>query len=151
MSVPRHSDSSESHYVPWDKIISITVPWTSALSKNRQYVLSRNRPYLTTDAQEMRDLIRWLLKNALHGQTFHPRHKLWLRIEIQRRTMTWDPINVLDAIADAIKAVAGVDDRWFAIDRLDWVHRPDQPDTVDIALWQSSSSRESMQKPHQAR
>ena len=33
-----------------------------------------------------------------------------------------DAINFIDAIADVLKDVIGVDDKWFSIKALDWEH-----------------------------
>lgn len=117
------------------------MPWTPGLSKNRQHGHHRRGVYLTADAQAARDQLIWLLKSALAGRTFLPRHKVWLAITVQRANVRSDPINVLDAVADAAQMATGVDDRWFAIARLDWSLVRDAPPTVTVALWQDSPER----------
>lgn len=114
----------------------VSVPWTLGLSKNRQHGHHRRGVYLTADAQAARDHLSWMIKSALAGRVFVPRRKVWVAITVQRANLRSDPINVLDAVADAAKAATGIDDRWFAVARLDWtIVRNAQP-TVTVALWQ---------------
>jgi hypothetical protein len=125
--------------MPADAIV-VTVPWTPGLSKNRQHGHHRRGVYLTADAQAARDQLTWTLKSALATSLFLPRRKVWLAITVQRANVRSDPINVLDAVADAIKVATGIDDRWFAVARLDWTVVRDAPPTVTVAVWQDSFS-----------
>lgn len=100
-------------------------------------------PTLTEDAQAARDAIGWELKNALQGRVFQPRRKVWLDIHVQRGDMKSDPINLLDATADAVKTIIRVDDRWFAVARLDWELVRNERPFVRIQIWQDADSDES--------
>lgn len=121
--------------VPKDALV-VSIPWSSGLSKNRQHGYHRRGVYLTADAQAARDYLSWSLKTALAGREFIPHHKVWMAITVQRANLRSDPINVLDAVADAAQVATGIDDRWFAIARLDWTIVRDAPPTVTVALWQ---------------
>jgi len=121
--------------VPKDAVV-VTIPWTPALSKNRQHGHHRRGVYLTADAAAARSQLAWSLKSALVGRTFRDHDKVWLAITVQRANVRSDPINVLDAVADAAQVATGIDDRWFAVARLDWTVVRDAPPTITVALWQ---------------
>ncbi len=127
-------------YVPLGESVALTVPLTSTLSKNAQHEVGQGKVFLKEDAQAARDAIGWELKNALQGRVFQPRRKVWLDILVQRANMKSDPINLLDAIADAVKNIIRVDDRWFAVARLDWELVRNERPFVRIRLWQDADS-----------
>ena len=127
-------------YVPFSERFIIQVPLTAALSKNAQHRQARGRIYLSDEARAAREALGWSLKARLQGRSFHPRGKVWLDLFVQRADLRSDPINVLDAVADALKTVIGIDDRWFAVARLDWALVRGQPPTVRIVLWQEEAT-----------
>ena len=57
-------------------------------------------------------------------------NKVWLDVLVQKPNHKGDAVNVLDLVCDAIKEAIGVDDRWFAIRRLDWEIVKDNPRLV---------------------
>lgn len=126
-------------YVPFGETVAVTIPYhVSGLSKNAQHAVATRRVVLRADAQAAREALGWELKICLQGRVFHPQHKVWISVFVQRQDMKSDPINVLDAVADAVKEVIGVDDRWFAVDRLDWALVRHQRPFVRIRLWQDA-------------
>lgn len=127
-------------YVAGGERITCQIPLPGALSKNAQHALRRGRMYLTADAEAARDAVRWALKMALQGRIFRPHQKVWLDIFVQRADLRSDPINVLDSMADAIKTIIGVDDRWFAVARLDWAVVREKAPFVQISVWQDADS-----------
>ncbi|MCL5117048.1 MAG: hypothetical protein M1272_07860 [Firmicutes bacterium] len=125
-------------YVPLGETVTLTVPLTSTLSKNAQHEVGKGKVFLKDDAHAARDAIGWELKNALQGRVFQPRRKVWLDIRVQRSDMKSDPINLLDATADAVKDVIRVDDRWFAVARLDWELVRNERPFVRLQIWQDA-------------
>ena len=125
-------------YVPLGESVALTVPLTMTLSKNAQHAMGQGRMYLRDEAVAARDAIGWELKNALQGRVVQPRRKVWLDLFVQRADLKSDPINVLDAVADAVKGVIGVDDRWFAVAQLDLELVRDQAPFVRIRIWQDA-------------
>lgn len=124
---------------PGERVV-VQVPLTAALSKNAQHRVAKGRLYLTPEAQAERDALAWALRAALRGRRCWPRCKVWLALEIQRADLRSDPINVLDAVADAVRDAIGVDDRWFAIARLDWTVVRGALPWLRVTLWQEVDS-----------
>lgn len=129
-------------YVPLGDVITLTVPLTATLSKNAQHRMGKGQVFLDEFARADRDAIGWELKSALRGRVFHSQRKVWLDLFVRRADLKSDPINVLDATADAAKGVIQVDDRWFAIARLDWELVRNERPFVRIRLWQEAGSEE---------
>lgn len=119
---------------PPDAVV-VRLPWLPALSKNRQHRVRRRGLYLTAEAQAARDTVAWLVKAALGTRRFPPTAKLWLALFVDRPDLRQDPINVLDAVADAVKGVVGVDDRYFAVAGLDWALVAPGAAGLTLALW----------------
>jgi len=128
-------------YVTLGDEITLTVPLTSTLSKNAQHEIGKGQVFLREGAKADRYAIGWELKSALQGRVFQPRRKVWLDIFVQRADLKSDPINVLDAVADAVKGVIGVDDRWFAVAQLDWELVRNKAPFVRIKIWQEAHSQ----------
>lgn len=69
------------------------------------------------EVQEVRDgLISALIHEG--GEWFDG--KVWIDIFVEKPNGRSDAINVVDLVCDAVKVAIDVDDRWFAIRRLDW-------------------------------
>ena len=96
----------------------------------------RGRVYLQEAARAHRETLGWELKAALKGRVFQPRRKVWLDLFVQRADLKSDPINVLDGVADAVKDLVGLDDRWFAIWQLDWDLVRHESPWLRLHLWQ---------------
>lgn len=101
-------------------LIKISVPFDWAASKNHIHALDkRGHLFLRKESQTYRDIIGYRVKQAL-GTRKLAHNKVWLDFFVQKPNNRGDAINVIDSLCDAIKGVIGVDDRWFAIRRLDW-------------------------------
>ena len=125
-------------YVPLGERLTLTIPLTASLSKNFQHGLHRGQIHLQPDAEAARAGIGWELKSGLRGRVLQPQRKVWLDLFVQRANMKSDPINVLDAVADAVKGIVGLDDRWFAVARLDWALVREETPCIRLALWQDA-------------
>lgn len=62
-------------------------------------------------------------------------NKVYLDIFVCKPRTNIDAINFLDAIADVLKRVIGVDDKWFSIKSLDWIVDTKNPYIV-VKLYQ---------------
>ncbi len=141
MRSQRASIKASAHYVSLGERIALEVPLTTTLSEDAQHGIGKGGGvFLRDEASEARDAIGWELKNALRGRVLHPRTKVYLDVFVRRSDMKGDPINLLDATADAVKGVVGVDDRWFAVAGLDWeLVRHERP-FLRIQVWQAADS-----------
>ena len=124
--------------------IKIEIPYKSIRAASKNNALKRSakgmyKPRATKTAQEE---LWYLTKTAINVQPVRFRAgKVWLRIMVYRPKgpgekgrAGLDPINVLDAVADAIKYAVGVDDTWFAAE-VDWQVDKDKP-RVEIIIEQ---------------
>lgn len=101
-------------------LVRISVPFNWAVSKNHQHALDRRgHLFLRKESQTYRELIGYTMKQALAGRRI-AHNKVWLDFFVQKPNNRGDAINVVDSLSDALKPVLGVDDRWYAIRRLDW-------------------------------
>lgn len=116
--------------------VTITVPWDAGFSKNAQWRINRQGTmYLTPKAAAARDALAWRLRVALQGVTLQPRRKTWLDIFVRRPDWRQDPINVVDAVADAVQMATHVNDTVYAIARLDWTVDRQHP-AIIVTVWQ---------------
>jgi hypothetical protein len=100
-------------------LIRIAVPFDWAASKNAIYRHGGGHVSLREGVNRYRALIGYKLKMAM--QNVPLRHnKLWIDLLIQKPNHKGDAVNFVDTICDAIKDVVALDDRWYAIRRLDW-------------------------------
>jgi hypothetical protein len=76
--------------------------------------------YKTREGKKLQADVELLAAHALRGDVLPKQTRIYLDIHVERRDMKADPINLLDLLADGLKKGLGVDDRWFAIWRLDW-------------------------------
>lgn len=127
------------HYIPLGERVTLSIPLTGAWSKNAQHGMGSGRLYLRDAARAHRETVGWELKAALKGRVFRPRRKVWLDLFVQRANLKSDPINVLDGVADAVKDMVGLDDRWFAVWRLDWALVRKEDPWLQLQLWQDAA------------
>ena len=71
-------------------------------------------------------------------RTYFTQSKVWLDIVVVLRVHNADALNVLDTVADAVARGIGVDDRWFAVRRLDWGIDPDSQPTLYLTVGQEA-------------
>lgn len=102
---------------------TLTFPFMPELSKNRMWPRARDgHTYLNPDSAKARDGIVLLVRAAVRHwpQAEWPPGKLWLDIFIEKPNRRTDAFNFLDIISDAVQLGTGIDDRNFALWRLDW-------------------------------
>ncbi len=97
--------------------IKIVTHFVHEFSKNKTFVNKWGKPVYTKERQKA--------KQHLIGEILDQDHKFfqaktWLDITMFKDRNTGDAINSLDTIADAIEAGIGINDKWYAIRKLDW-------------------------------
>jgi hypothetical protein len=102
--------------------IRLAIPFNYALSKNAIWRFGGpGHVYMRKEIRSTRDHISAMIRSSINksGILFFT-GKLWIDLFIQKPNHKSDAINMLDCICDAIKDALDIDDRWFAIRRLDW-------------------------------
>lgn len=102
---------------------------TAFRTDGSKYSRVRNRP----EYNRAVDDIAWRMKEAIGIGDVRPVPDVKTWIDIYVWKVVWrgkkrravDAINVLDAVADGLKAGLGIDDEYFAIWRLDWGEVPE--------------------------
>ncbi len=110
----------------WSWYRKVRVPFNPSMSKNKVWAHGSGRTYIPPDVRKVRDDITWLVKAAMRGQKAH-KGKLWLGIFVQKHKHTFDAINVLDLVADAVKDALGLDDNSYSLLFLDWEIAKERP------------------------
>lgn len=110
-------------------LATVTCTYSPALSKNQRIKKGRRGIYISqkakaAEAQLHRELTKGL-KDVRLDET-----KVYLDIRVHKTRTNTDAINFLDAIADVLKVVIKIDDRWFCIKSLDWVLAPKDPKII---------------------
>lgn len=104
--------------------LNIQIPFDTKLSKNRAKTLlgrgtrkwiGLTSTYRTLIAQN----IQFVKAQVTEELKFNPKEKVHLAITVFKPNNRCDAINFIDAVADIIKEVIGVDDRYYALS-LDW-------------------------------
>lgn len=108
--------------IPLLWFIRVAVPFDWNLSKNAIHRMGAfGHVYMRSEARAVRSYLSAMLLNALNESNRQiVQAKLWIDIFVQKPNQKGDAINVIDTVADALKDVCGLDDRWFSIRRLDW-------------------------------
>lgn len=104
--------------------LSVQIPFNSKLSKNRaKTLLGRgNRKWIgltSTYRTLLAQNIAYVKAQVTEELKFNPMQKVHLAITVWKPNNRMDAINLIDGIADIIKEVIGVDDRYYALS-LDW-------------------------------
>lgn len=111
------------------------VTYSSSLSKNARIAKSfRGKVYIKPEAKAAELILQGELTKALKGVRMYV-NKIYLDIHVYKPNNRVDGINFLDAIADVLKKVIKVDDRWFAVKTLDWSLDRENPRIV-LKLYQ---------------
>lgn len=102
--------------------VRFKLPFSYVASKNSIYGRmsgTKRRIFIRAEARKYRDAIGFLTKQAV--KNIEIKHdKLWIDIFVEKPHHRGDAINVLDLVCDGIKSAIPLDDRWYAIKRLDW-------------------------------
>lgn len=126
-------------------LVRLKIPFTFALSKNHVYSPHgwhvRNRQ----SRNEQSALIESRIRDSVtrDGCSLVVPGKVWIDIFVQKPAHRGDATNFVDHICDAVKRGIGVDDRWFAIRRVDWEICKHNPQ-IFIGIGQE------VREPHQA-
>jgi len=100
--------------------VEVGIPYSEAISKNAVHQLDhRGHIFLRRKSSQMRNAIAIAVKAAIGGRRVVT-NKIWLDILIEKATHKSDAVNSVDTVCDAVKMAIPVDDRWYAIRRLDW-------------------------------
>ena len=88
--------------------------------------------YIDPGVRAKRAEAAFWIKKALHGQVFE-KAPVWLILRVEKPDMRSDAINLIDGVADVVKAVIRVDDRWFHV-VCTWVVK--KPSQIHITIGQ---------------
>jgi Holliday junction resolvase RusA-like endonuclease len=107
---------------------SFSVPYMNAASKNRRWAQMKGGRgiFVPSDVSSYSNLVAFKTKKALEGIKVYE-NKLWVSLFVQKPDHKSDAVNVVDTFCDAIKTVAGVDDRWFSLHLVDWEIKKVEP------------------------
>lgn len=114
-------DATEPPDLIWE--VRIAVPFRYEMSKNKMLGWTKKqKPHLSNEFRLIRDQIRdtFAVKMRAPGAPRVVQAKLWVDILVQKPDNRGDAVNVIDLVCDALKVGIGLDDRWYAIRRLDW-------------------------------
>lgn len=102
-------------------LVRFAIPYMQSASKNYIFGFSGKRGHVfkRKESSNYQDMVALKAREAVRQFTVR-QNKVWIDLFIQKPNHKSDPINVIDLVADGIKVGIGVDDRWFAIRRLDW-------------------------------
>lgn len=111
-------DASENPDLVWMARTSVPFSWRG--SKNAIWSTnSSGHVFARREANDMRKAISLAVMRATKGQRI-AHNKLWVDLLIQKTSHKGDAINFVDLVCDGIKDAIPLDDRWYAIRRLDW-------------------------------
>ena len=100
-------------------VFTVTVPWTPGVLKNGRWRRSKTGIYLDPDAATWHHVATLLIRRAVPPLTLAREDTLWLALDVTMPHRRSDPINVLDAVADAVQAATGINDRQYRVALLD--------------------------------
>ena len=112
-------------------------PYDVVCSKNKGFLVVRGRIISSGVKRQSLKTIEILTAAAMKKQgTIFEKRKMWLSIHVEKPHHRGDAINVLDILADGIKKGIGIDDKWFAISKLDYSFNKMNPRiVVDICQY----------------
>lgn len=118
--------------------VTFTVPFQWAGSKNHLWALRKGgHVAMRKEARAYRKLFADETRLATRGVSVVS-HKLWIDLLIQKPNHRGDAANFVDLICDGIKDALAIDDRWYALRRLDWDVVKDSP-VIAVGLGQESN------------
>lgn len=113
------SSSTSARSAPEPAVFVVTVPWTPGVLKNGRWRRSKTGIYLDPEAASWHHVATLLIRRAVRGLTLGQNQKLWLALHVTMPHRRSDTINVLDAVADAVQAATGINDRHYRVALLD--------------------------------
>lgn len=115
-------------------LASVKVTYNSNLSKNARIANRFKGFYIKPEAKRAEAVLEHELTIALKRVKLY-NNKVYLDIFVMKPRTNIDAINFLDAIADVLKRVTGVDDKWYSVKSIDWAVDTKQPYIV-VKLYQ---------------
>lgn len=112
----------------------MTCTYDANLSKNARLAQGRRRFYIKPEAKRAEDRLHYELKKGI-GRVAFSTNKVYIDIKVFKPRVNTDAINFIDAIADVLKVVIKVDDRWFSLKGLDWELDRENPRII-VKLYQ---------------
>lgn len=112
--------------------------YNSNLSKNARIANRFKGFYIKPAAKDAETQLLLELTKAFKGVKMY-NNKIYLDIFVAKPRTNIDAINFIDAVADVVKKVIGVDDKWFSIKCLDWKVDTKNPYIV-VKLYQPNRS-----------
>src|SRR5258706_9109239 len=97
----------------------INCTYSPALSKNARIAQGKRRFFIKPEAKAAEARLEREMCTALKGLRWY-NQKVYLDIYVYKSRTNTDAINFIDVLADCLKRVIMVDDRWFCIKSLDW-------------------------------
>ena len=95
------------------KMLSISMPWNSALLKNQAYRGNNPRHGHTPQCKAAMDDIFWLVKEQ--GGFVWAGGRIQVTITAHRGNSLIDAQNLVDSVSDALELALGVNDRYFDV------------------------------------
>jgi len=116
-------------------VLCAELPWRPGALKNRRWRPGRRGLHLDPDAAMWHAEAIWRLRAAWGPAPFGPvaPAKLWVGLAVRLPHRRSDALNVLDAVADAVQAATGVNDRAYAVACLDWAVDRTRPPAIFVA------------------
>ncbi len=101
-------------------IVDFVATYDTYLSKNqRMRFTRRGSTYKPALSQAAEKVLHTEAVNALGRKKFY-QNKVYLDITVYKSRTNVDAVNFIDVIADVLKVVIGVDDKFFCIKQLEW-------------------------------
>jgi len=117
------------------KKICIELPYDTGISKNRAFIVARNRIITSPQMRRIKEVYGAICNHAFKDSNYEPKKKVYLAIYVFKKDHRSDAINVLDVLCDVIKKAINVDDRYFSIVLLDWGIDPISP-RIHVGVFQ---------------
>lgn len=117
----------ESIFFPFNKTeakvthrVLVSIPFNYGYSKNKINGITRHgKVYPLKEHQQLREYLTGVLTEACAGIIWK-KQKYYVSYFVQKTSNRGDAINFLDAFADVIKKVVGVDDNYLVVDKIDF-------------------------------
>lgn len=117
-------------------ILTFSIPFDWCLSKNAMANFGRGRYWKNPSTTASQEIIIWKIRQT---KIKWIQDKLYISILVEKPNQRGDAINFIDTIADGVKKGTEIDDRWFCLERIDWIINKNEP-KIWITIKQNNSS-----------
>ncbi len=112
---PFHTEASVTHRV------LVSIPFDYNYSKNKIEGRTRSgKTYPLPEHKQLREYLKSVLTQACAGIEWKKKQKYYLSYYCQKPSNRGDAINFLEAFADVLKVVIGVDDNYLVVENIDF-------------------------------